>query len=433
MPHSSGFPITDFLHVKAQLLTWASRYSSCAFLDNQQYNSDFHTYECLIAAGAVSSIQSKSGENALQQLQQFIQQHPQQWLFGHLAYDIKNETEQLSSNHPDVIGFADLEFFVPEIVVRLQDSEIIIESRKQPPETVWQQIRTTEIIQEQPAAPIVLQPVINYEKYIQTVQQLQAHILRGDCYEINFCQPFMAQAAIHPVTVFQQFGRIAPMPFSCFYRQQKQYLLCTSPERFLQKTGNRIFSQPMKGTAPRNLDTLADAEEAQALQTSLKERSENVMVVDLVRNDLSRICKEGTVQADELFGIQTYPQVHQMVSTISGVLQDDISFTDIMRATFPMGSMTGAPKKRVMELIEEYEPCKRGLFSGSVGYISPDGNFDFNVVIRSLLYNAATQHLQYFAGSAITFYSDPHQEYEECLLKTKAVREVLEGWNFRFL
>lgn len=425
---AASFPITDFIYVKGQLLAWASRYSSCCFLDNNQYNSDFHTYECLVAAGAISSVHCTTGEGALPRLQQFIRQHPKQWLFGHIAYDVKNETEQLSSANPDKIGFADLEFFVPQIVVRLQASVIIIESGVQSPEAVWQQIQATEIIQQEQAKPIVLEPYISYENYIKTILQLQAHIRRGDCYEINFCQPFMAQkSTINPVPVFQQFCSVAPMPFSCFYRQRQQYLLCTSPERFLQKKGDRIFSQPMKGTAPRGANFLEDAKQIAALGASQKEQSENVMVVDLVRNDLSRICKEGTVQADELFTIQTYPQVHQMVSTVSGVLQDDLLFTDIIRATFPMGSMTGAPKKRVMELIEQYEPCKRGLFSGSVGYINPDGNFDFNVVIRSLLYNAATQHLQYFAGSAITFYSDPQQEYEECLLKTNAVREVLKG------
>lgn len=380
-----------------------------------------------MAAGAISRISCKAGEGALQQLQQFIQQHPQQWIFGHLGYDIKNETEQLSSVNPDKIYFADLEFFVPEIVVRLNISEIIVESSIQQPEAIWQSIQAVKVINEK-AKPIVLQPQLNYENYVKTVQQLQEHILRGDCYEINFCQPFMAeQVAINPTSVFQKFCDIAPMPFSCFYRQRNQYLLCASPERFLQKKGDRIYSQPMKGTAPRGNDFLEDAKQSKALQASQKERSENVMVVDLVRNDLSRICQEGTVKTDELFGIQTYPQVHQMVSTISGILKKAISFTDIIRATFPMGSMTGAPKKKVMQLIEEYEPCKRGLFSGSVGYISPNGNFDFNVVIRSLLYNNATKHLQYFAGSAITFYSDPQQEYEECLLKTKAIREVLEG------
>ncbi len=148
------------------------------------------------------------------------------------------------------------------------------------------------------------------------------------------------------------------------------------------------------------------------------------MVVDLVRNDLSKICVEGSVHVDELFGIYSFPQVHQMVSTVSGVLQTGILFTEIINKTFPMGSMTGAPKKKVMELIEKYETVKRGIFSGAVGYISPDSNFDFNVVIRSVLYNQAERYLSYLVGSGITFYSDAAAEYEECLLKAEAIKKV---------
>ncbi|MBL7747847.1 MAG: chorismate-binding protein, partial [Chitinophagaceae bacterium] len=159
---------------------------------------------------------------------------------------------------------------------------------------------------------------------------------------------------------------------------------------------------------------------------SAKDRSENVMVVDLVRNDLAKICTEGTVKVDELYGIYSFPQVHQMISTVSGELKQGISFADIIKATFPMGSMTGAPKKRVMELIEQYEQTRRGIFSGAVGYIAPNGDFDFNVVIRSIMYNAATRYLSYQAGSGITFYSDPEMEWEECLMKAAAIRKVLE-------
>jgi len=149
------------------------------------------------------------------------------------------------------------------------------------------------------------------------------------------------------------------------------------------------------------------------------------MVVDLVRNDLARICEEGTVNVDELFGVYSFPQVHQMISTVSGELQEGMQFTDMIRACFPMGSMTGAPKKRVMELIEKYERNKRGIFSGAVGYISPEGDFDFNVVIRSILYNASTKYLSWQVGSGITFYSDPEKEWEECLLKASAIESVL--------
>jgi para-aminobenzoate synthetase component I len=422
-----SFPVTDFTLLKAQLLAWASRYSSCAFLDNNQYHSDFHTYECLVAAGAYDACRATAGSGALAQLQHFINKYPGEWLFGHLGYDLKGETEAVPSTKTDGFGFADVHFFVPVIVVRLGAAQLVIESSGTPPGQIRQQLTDVAVATDWISPQVILQPLLNRDAYLQIVRQLQRHILRGDCYEVNFCLPFTAiNSPIEPVAVFSKLCEVAPMPFACFYRQQQHYLLCASPERFLQKTGSRIFAQPMKGTAPRHAEPVQDAAQLQALQSSQKERSENVMVADLVRNDLSKICREGSVQAMDLFGIQTYPQVHQMVSTISGELKDGITFTDIIRATFPMGSMTGAPKKRVLQLIDQYEPTRRGLFSGSVGYIDPAGNFDFNVVIRSLLYNAESQLLQYFAGSAITFYSIPEQEFEECMLKTKAVRKVLE-------
>ena len=204
------------------------------------------------------------------------------------------------------------------------------------------------------------------------------------------------------------------------------YLMCASPERFIRKTGKKLITQPIKGTIARNLNNMEqDSLLKQELFLSSKERSENVMIVDLMRNDLSKIAIEGTVQVEELFGIYSFPQVHQMISTIVGQVKETIDFADILQATFPMGSMTGAPKKRVLELIEEYEPSKRGLYSGSVGYITPDGNFDFNVVIRSILYNAVTQNLSYQVGSGITFYSDAEKEYEECLLKAVGMLKAL--------
>ena len=149
------------------------------------------------------------------------------------------------------------------------------------------------------------------------------------------------------------------------------------------------------------------------------------MVVDLVRNDLSRVCKEGTVTVEELFGVYRFPQVHQMISTIKGELRDGMNLADVLKASFPMGSMTGAPKKRVLELIEQFERTKRGLYSGAVGYIDPKGDYDFNVVIRSLLYNASAKYLNYQVGGGITFYSDAEKEYEECLLKATAIRQLL--------
>jgi para-aminobenzoate synthetase component 1 len=271
-------------------------------------------------------------------------------------------------------------------------------------------------------------PAISKQDYVGIIGELKNHIHRGDCYEINFCQEFFStNSPIEPARVYNALTAISPNPFSCFYKINQSYLVCASPERFMGKRGNTIFSQPIKGTVSRSTrDQKEDLEKMKALRENPKERSENVMVVDLVRTDLSQVCMEGTVKVDELFGVYSYPQVHHLVSTISGQLKDNISFLEILEACFPMGSMTGAPKKKVMELIDHYEKESRGLFSGSVGYITPSGDFDFNVVIRSLLYNGATHYLSYWVGSGITWYSNPEEEYEECLLKAAAIKKVLQ-------
>jgi para-aminobenzoate synthetase component 1 len=277
--------------------------------------------------------------------------------------------------------------------------------------------------------PTLINSRIPKPDYIRIIQQLQQHILRGDCYEINFCQEFFASpVAIDPLQVYCSLSNTSPNPFAAYYKTGDRYLLCASPERYLKKEGNRIYSQPIKGTSQRNLQNEGeDIKNKEQLYNSAKDRSENVMIVDLVRNDLSKICEEASVQVEELFGIYSFPQVHQMISTVSGRLRSDIHFIQAIKATFPMGSMTGAPKKRVMELIEQYEQTRRGIFSGAVGYITPDGDFDLNVVIRSIMYNAAGKYLSFQAGSAITFYSDPEKEYEECLLKAAAIKKVLAG------
>jgi para-aminobenzoate synthetase component 1 len=184
----------------------------------------------------------------------------------------------------------------------------------------------------------------------------------------------------------------------------------------------------MKGTAGRDLmDSANDEALKKVLESSAKEQAENVMIVDLVRNDLSKVCTDGTVKVDELFKIYSFPQVHQMISTISGELDPSVNFSDIVKATFPMGSMTGAPKRRVIELTEQYEVSSRGIYSGAVGYFTPEDDFDFNVVIRSLMYNKSTRYLSYHVGSGITFYSDPEKEWEECLLKAEGIKKVLTG------
>jgi len=411
---------------KHQMLTWAKQFNVCCFLDNNQYPDKHHTYEWLLAVDSIDVFSPNKG--ILHALQHFCETNDD-WLFGHFGYDLKNEIEELSSSHTDNIQFPDIFLFQPRTVILASDSDITVSCLQDNPSFVFKAIESaTANNNYQSASHISVQSRISKEKYLDTISLLQKHILRGDCYEINYCIEFFAKdVTLEPLNIYKRLANISPNPFSCFYKCYDKYLLCASPERYIKKQGKTIISQPMKGTIQRNtFDKYADENYKKYLHESSKDRSENVMVVDLVRNDLSKICREGSVHAKELFGIYTFPQVHQMISTVEGELKDNINLADIVKATFPMGSMTGAPKKRVMELIEQYEQTKRGIFSGAVGYITPQKDFDFNVVIRSIMYNAAKKYLSYQVGSGITFYSNAEQEYEECLLKAKAIEKVLQ-------
>lgn len=420
-----AFPITDFRLIKEKVLNFTNGFSTFSFLDNHGYNILPHTQECLLACGAKRVLKLPAG-TALTSLQAFINEH-NCWLFGHLGYDLKNELEPLTSSHADPIGFPDLFFFEPAILIRLSEKELAIEADD--PEMVYHQLMES-IHPPTPGNGNKVSPIksrLERSEYISIINRLKQHILRGDCYEINYCQEFYAtDSTIDPLEIYQLLSAVSPNPFSAFYRVEDKWMICASPERFLKKEGRQILSQPIKGTSTRiQGDETMDAHKKEDLFNSSKDRSENVMVVDLVRNDLAKVCEEGSVKVDELYGIYSFPQVHQMISTVSGKLKEDVSFEDIILATFPMGSMTGAPKRRVMELIEQYELTRRGIFSGALGYISPTGDFDFNVIIRSIFYNSTSRYVSFLAGSGITFYSDPEKEWEECLVKAAAMKEVL--------
>jgi para-aminobenzoate synthetase component 1 len=405
--------------MKKKMLSWANRFNIFCFLDNQDYSIQPHQYECLLAAGTTQYISSGS----LKDLDGFLERN-KNWIFGHLSYDLKNSIHHFQSDKEDKIGFPHFFFFVPEFLVQITQNELKIEGEDC--DRAYKEI-LDEKVEKIFSAHLSIQQKLSKEEYLQIIKQLQQHIVRGDCYEINFCQEFFAEdAEIDPITVFQKLIAVSPNPFSALYKLNDRFLICASPERFIARKGKIIFSQPMKGTAKRNLNNKKEDERLkEELQKNAKERSENVMVVDMVRNDLSKVCVETSVKVDELFGVYSYPQVHQMISTISGELKPGVNFSEIIEATFPMGSMTGAPKHRVMELINEYETSDRGIFSGSVGYISSENDFDFNVVIRSIMYNASNKYLSYKLGSGITFYSDPEKEWEECLLKGEAIKKVL--------
>jgi para-aminobenzoate synthetase component 1 len=236
---------------------------------------------------------------------------------------------------------------------------------------------------------------------------------------------FLEQTNINVSEIFKKLNAISSPPFASFFRVENFYLCSASPERYLKKINQKLISQPIKGTSKRGFSTEQDAKLMKILQENQKERSENIMIVDLVRNDLSKTAVKGSVKVEELCGIYTFKQVHQLISTISAEIPTETSPITILKNTFPMGSMTGAPKIAAMKIIEEIEETKRGLYSGGIGYFTPDGNFDFNVVIRSILHNSATKYTSFSVGSAITSLSNPEQEYEECLLKGKAMKQVL--------
>ncbi|HUR10612.1 MAG TPA: anthranilate synthase component I family protein [Flavitalea sp.] len=413
-----------------QMLNWLNRFNICAFLDNHLYQTPAHEVECLAAAGCLSSITSSAG-TALLKLDEFHKTHSD-WIFGHLAYDLKNEIEQLQSANPDYLYFPDLFFFQPDIVISMSEKFISIGVHNDLHDSIFLEINTCPSwISPAKNPQINITSRFTKESYIDSVNRIRNHILVGDCYEVNFCQEFFAnEAVIDPIAVYHALATISPNPFAAFYRINELYVLCGSPERYLQKKKNRLMSQPIKGTLARqHKNEGSDIAERKLLIESAKDKAENVMVVDLVRNDLARVSEKGSVKVSELFGVYTFPQVHQMISTITGIVQADKGLKDILSATFPMGSMTGAPKKRVMEIIEQYEKTKRSIFSGAMGYITPSGDFDFNVVIRSIFYNASKKYLSFQAGSAITFNSNSDEEYEESLLKAEVIKKVLANAN----
>jgi para-aminobenzoate synthetase component 1 len=403
----------------------------CFFDSNKKNNRGQHVeYDALLAIGAIRSFVTSADVPSLEKFQSFCDAK-KSWLFGYLSYDLKNETEALHSENADGTGFPLIHFFEPVVVIRFgQEEHILIFDNEclgpEEAEAIYAVAFSPKIIDKTEFTAPGIKSRITKEEYIRSFSEIKKHILRGDIYEINFCQEFYAeQAFISAPAVFEKLNAAGEAPFSAFCRLKEHFILSSSPERFLEKRGNRLISQPIKGTTRRSADKKEDEALKEKLRHDQKEQNENVMIVDLVRNDLSRIAKKGTVHVDELFGIYSFRQVHQMISTVSCGLKENCSFTDILRAAFPMGSMTGAPKVRAMQLIEQYESTKRGVYSGALGYIDPDGNFDFSVVIRSILYNSENHFLSFMTGSAITSKAEAEQEYEECLLKAKAMFGVL--------
>jgi len=418
--------IEDVAELKNKILSWSKKYNTVAILDSNNYKKDkFSENEYIAGIGVLDEISIETNTNSFNKLAEFTKNN-KSYIFGFLSYDLKNEIEDLISENTDNLYFPKLHFFVPQYILKINNNILSIISKNK--NNIIKEIEEENIEIEEEILSNNFMSIFSKEKYIETVNNIKKNIQIGNIYELNFCQEFYTKPKkILPEKIFKNLIAISPTPFSSFYKFNNYYLIGASPERFIAKRDNKILSQPIKGTIKRSSNNKTDLKLKTQLSTDTKEISENVMIVDLVRNDISRIAKKGTVNVDELFGIYTFPQVHQMISTISAEIKENVSNIDILKNMFPMGSMTGAPKIRAMKLIEQYEQSMRGLFSGTVGYFSPNGNFDFNVVIRSLLYNLKEKYLSFQVGSAITINSDAEKEYNECIVKAKAILKVLNG------
>ena len=416
---------------KHQLLSWAQQFEQVLWLDSNNYQMKNSQFEAILAVDSYAelSIQSNGAFEALKK----FQQSERDYIFGYLSYDLKNDTEDVTSQNLDKLAFPELYFFKAKRLFFIDKDSVTLSytsSEKGKIVTDLENILAESTKQNnllKPAqSPIKIQARISKEAYLSKLQKVLNHINRGDIYEANFCQEFYAEdAIINPLEVYHNLNQISASPFASYFKSNHHYILSASPERYIQKSGNTIISQPIKGTAKRSPNPKEDLLLKTILAKDPKEIAENIMIVDLVRNDLSRIATKGSVQVQELCKVYSFKQVHQLISTITCSVEKSTNSIDIIQQTFPMGSMTGAPKISAMKIMEKLEETKRGVYSGAIGYMSPSGDFDFNVVIRSILYNAQNNYVSYSVGGAITSKSIPEKEYEECLIKAMAMKKVL--------
>jgi len=426
--YSKTFTATLTDTLRQQLLQWAQQYDEVAWLDSNEHVQTHGTYSAILAVDAFTALKTDA-DKAFEKLDEY-QTITKDWLFGSLSYDLKNDVEALTSKNIDGLEFPQLYFFQPKKVFLFSQTAVTLSYLNMVDDELqedWDAILATHVTQKTISKqPIQVLARTSKGSYLKKVAAMLQHIKRGDIYEANFCQEFFSEGVtLDPTAAFCKLNELSTPPFATFLKLEQQYVLSASPERYLKKEGTQIVSQPIKGTAKRAVSPKEDAALMLQLQQDPKERSENIMITDLVRNDLSRVAKKGTVAVQELCKIYTFEQVHQMISTIVCEVPESIRPVEIIKKTYPMGSMTGAPKVSAMKIIEKLEDARRGAYSGALGYFTPSGDFDFNVVIRSILYNAASQYVSFSVGGAITAKSIPEAEYQECLLKAKAMRQVL--------
>lgn len=446
---SKKITLQNSANFKQNLLIWAQQFDKFIWLDSNNYPQHYSNYDAVLAIDSNSELHC-SYSDAFTKLKKYNNE-VDDYIFGYLSYDLKNDTENLSSQNGDGLHFPDLYFFQPKRLFLFKDDVLEIQYLMDCKDIVDDDLASIQKIASSRKGPRndggsigmldvktdeMLKPVqhdvkikkrITKKQYLKQLDKILEHIHRGDIYEVNFCQEFYAEnATINPLDVYNHLNEISNPPFASFIKLNDKYIISASPERFVKKEGNNIISQPIKGTAKRLKDKKADKKLAFELSNDQKERSENIMIVDLVRNDLSKTAIKGSVKVEELCKVYSFDQVHQMISTISAKVEDETDGVEIIKSLFPMGSMTGAPKLSAMQIIEKLEATKRSVYSGAIGYFTPDGDFDFNVVIRSILYNETNNYLSYSVGGAITAKSDPEKEYEECLLKAIAMKKALK-------
>ena len=432
MRKSVSFKVDDLFEFKAKLLQWSLQFNEVVWLDSNKHTGKYSSFDAVLAADALTAIATDS-YNAFEDLKVY-QAETKDWIFGYLSYDLKNNIECLKSENFDGLHFPDLYFFQPKKIIQIIDREVHFLYLRMVDDEIeldYKEICGLDLKMDKgqgARTPIPIKMRIFKDEYFYRLGKMLERIHRGDIYEANFCQEFYAEGVeVNPLQTYLELNSISEPPFAVFLKLSDKYLMSASPERYIKKEGIKVISQPIKGTAKRSLDIEEDEKLRLSLEQDEKERAENIMIVDLVRNDLSKSAEKSSVVVEELCKAYTFKQVHQMISTVTSIVSTNKNPVDIVRETFPMGSMTGAPKISAMRIIEELEATKRGLYSGAVGYFTPDNNFDFNVVIRSILYNVTEKYVSFSVGGAITARSIPEREYEECLLKAKAMRQVLEG------
>lgn len=407
------------------LLSWLNEhYEYIILLDSNEYTHDSYSrFSKRLAWGCKSNFKLRFGENLVLDDFAEFRNRAKFPVFGIFGYDVKNSFESLKSENLNSGDFPSVAFFEPEFIAEWKDSKWqLTHGDAQQFREILKLAMGKNFDECKITWSLPMHCETDFGIYSTHFNELKKHIYRGDVYVMNYCLQFSGIAKkFNPVDSFIRLNEYSPAPFAGFLKFEGKYLLSASMERYLARRENKIISQPIKGTIKR----MGNDGSAEKLRSNPKEQQENVMVVDLVRNDLSRTALKGSVKVEELFGVYPFSGVYQMVSTVTSETDQGTSFEKLLRTTFPMGSMTGAPKISAMQLAEKHENFARNWYSGALGYIEPSNNFDFSVVIRSILFDSVSGVVRIPVGSAITQNAQADDEYNECMLKVERILKCI--------